>query len=664
MNLLLRNVPVLLVFLTMAAFGWLWGGGRPSPQPGQEHVWVTTALMPAIPWLYALLFEALLFFPQRRPYEDAVSARRRCWHALRRDPLLYVSLVFVLLLVIPFVNHMSGGVAEPPASFAPFCVDVERHFEVLLWFLPTLTAMLAAKHALLRQGKRALMEMLVWNAAALAVLGFIQQATGAEFPFWTKPLHRQQFFSTFGYPNMAGSFFVMAFAFSVGLWQHRVTETAAQPRDVLPGKSKEHVLHRWLRAHYPLAAVLLNFFGALCTLSRAAVLLLFVLAALAFLYYECSMLFARHERTRRIKNAAFGLGGGLLFLLAFSVFAPADLGKELKTLSGNGVADRVTGKDQYHVRVATEVFKDHPFFGVGGWGYGYFGTLKVEELLGRLTEEKIKTIVEQTTATDPVEPSRMKELVGRAVEDRIRSLMSNAATKKLALRMVKDLSGDPPGDAAAQIAAGAECQAAVEALARLLLPNPDDVRERAAMAARIAPLIADRISAVAADADFLKQLEPLDRQEQLVRVAGQLARALVADPAVKEGIRVSAMTTLMQMEGGANVHNDYVQFLCEHGAVGALLLLGIFLLLVSPVFVEWFRLYRAARFTKADKAPPKPTAIYSIPPGALWILLGDAAVLVHAFGDCPLRSAAVLSFFFVSLACAEGYLPREQGGRR
>ena len=75
-------------------------------------------------------------------------------------------------------------VARAPVPFAPFCVNVQEHFTVLLWFLPALMAMLAAKHALSRQGKRILMEMLVWNAVGLAVLGFIQQGTGAEFPYW------------------------------------------------------------------------------------------------------------------------------------------------------------------------------------------------------------------------------------------------------------------------------------------------------------------------------------------------------------------------------------------------------------------------------------------------------------------------------------------------
>ncbi len=508
MDILFRNLAVILVFLTMAACTWLSGGLR------------VESLIPTLPWVLVFLFEALLFFPQRRPYEDAISARRRVWRGLRKDPLLYFILLFLLILVVPFVNRglcpscdypqimtlasttglSAADVAKPPVPFAPFCVNAKEQFNVLLWFLPALTGALVAKHALLRQGKRVLMEMIVWNAAALAVLGFIQRGTGAEFPYWSKPPERVgNFFSVFGYPNMAGSFFVMAFAFSVGLWQHRVAEVAALPKLGKSNSLKEQALTRWLRAHYPLAAAVLLFFGVLCTLSRAALMLLFALAFLAFVYYVLSLLFSRHERARRVRQAAFALGGGLFFLLLVSVFAPPELGREMSSIDSFGVLDRVSGKAQYHTRVAVEIFKDHPLFGVGGWGYKHF-------TVGYLTEDEL-------------------------------------------------------------------------------------------------------------------------RQKQSV--------------------------------GGANVHNDYLQFLCEHGAIGLLLFIGIFLLLVYPIFRDWYRLYRAARFVKADKAPPRPRAIYCLPAGAFWIILGNLALMIHACGDCPMRSASVLSMFFVSLVCAEGYISRE-----
>ena len=69
MELILKNLSVLLVFATMAAFTWIHGGARAD------------SLLPTIPWLWAFLFEALLLFPQRHPHEDPLVARRRVGNA-------------------------------------------------------------------------------------------------------------------------------------------------------------------------------------------------------------------------------------------------------------------------------------------------------------------------------------------------------------------------------------------------------------------------------------------------------------------------------------------------------------------------------------------------------------------------------------------------------
>jgi O-antigen ligase len=502
MDAFFRHVPVLLVFLTLSGAAWLHGGK------------ITGTMLPVIPWLWALLFEVMLFFPQRRPYEDPVSARRRVCHRLGRDPLLYVTLAFILLLVVPLLNRglcpvcdypeiMKGRSPDPSIPFAPFCVDLAEHFNVMLWFVPALTAMLTVRHALSHSGKRMLMEMLVWNAAALAVLGFIQQSSGAEAPLWNKSSRSGQFFSTFGYVNMGGAYFAMMFAFAVGVWLTRVAEVAKLPPIDKGLSIAQQLVSRLIRAHYPLIPAALIMYAVLATLCRAAMLCMIVLAALAFLYYECSLFFARSDRVKNMKKVAIGLVGGTLVVISMFIFGPRDWTRELDTVTSHALLDRVTGKAQYHSRVAMEMFREHPLFGVGGWGYRHLCT---------------------TYMTD----EEMKEL---------------------------------------------------------------------------------------------------------------------------------------QTVGGANVHNDYLQFLCEHGLVGLGLLVVIVLLLVSPIFRRWVVLYRASRFLCAEALPPSPRALYCLPAGTLWIMLGNVALLICASGDSPMRSLSVLSAFFVSLAAADGYLPREQEGR-
>lgn len=109
--------------------------------------------------------------------------------------------------------------------------------------------------------------------------------------------------------------------------------------------------------------------------------------------------------------------------------------------------------------------------------------------------------------------------------------------------------------------------------------------------------------------------------------------------------------------GSANVHNDYMQFLCEHGLLGFSLLLAIVVLAVLPAAKRWKRMAVVAQFSK-HTGLPWPKGFFCFPPMGIAIYTSALATLIHAFGDCPLRSPAVLSLFFVQLVLVDGYLPR------
>jgi len=498
-----NNIVAFHAALVVCAFAWLWGGMR-----GAE-------LVPVMPWLVALLAEVMLFFPERRgPDESTYLARDRVWKAMRKDPLVWVEIGFIALLLIPFGNTGlcpscdAAAVAEgldprPLISFLPYCVAPRHHLTVFLWFLPTMVAVTAVKHSLTKGGKRAFCEMIVWNAAALAVLGFVQQVAGAPGPLWwnggamaVKPY----FFSTFGYPNAGGSFFASTFALSVAIWRRRCDDVRMEYTEGKKRRTESKHSLFW-RQHYMVIPTLLVFFAALNTLSRAAILLV-SLAAVILLVHAAICTLARLKRVQRVRTGALMTLAVVVLAILVTTFTPQSIRKEMGSIKGsNELLDRVTNRGEYHARVAMDLFWEHPLFGCGGWGYAHLS------------------------------PTKMTE---------------------------DEMSGIKSGWA----------------------------------------------------------------------------------------------------QGAANVHNDYLQFLVEHGVAGFGCLVAIAVLLLLPACRTWVTLAKAYRFADAKHRPPPPRAIFALPAGAFAVLVGALVILVHAFGDCPMRSPAVLSLFYVELAALDGFLPR------
>ncbi len=478
---------------------WLFGGTRGN------------LLIPIVPWLVALLLETLLFFPQRRPHETTYAARVRVWRELKRDSLTWVALGLFVLLLVPFVNNglctlcdakaiAEGLTVDPPVSILPFCVNRMDHLNVVLWFALALSSLLVVRQALTRHGKRLVLELIVWNGVAVAVLGFVQKVFEAPGPFWsTTPgtiYGAGDFFATFGYPNMGGDYFTTLFGISLALWRDTLDTYRAdyEAKDISSAAIPPH--RQFWAKHYFLIPAVICFYAALNTLSRAAILLATATCVIYFLHSFIS--FVAHKRKAdRVRAAAWTfLCVGIVCTLAY-IFAPKGIDKELDTLDTTVVLDRVSGRGQYHTRVATEVWKDHVLFGCGGWGY-------VHMSIPKMTEDELKGI---------------------------------------------------------------------------------------------------------------------------------------------------------QIVGGINVHNDYLQFLAEHGLVGFGAMVALVVLLLWPVACVWCALAHDARFKKGRDAPPHPSQIFALPAPAFFILVACAASLVHAFGDCPFRSPAVLTLFYVSLAAVPGFLP-------
>lgn len=485
----------LLISLPAISFVWAYGG---------IDARVFACVMP--PATIVALAAALLL-PQRHPDESWRSAYVRVWKAVACDPFFWTALVLVLYLLFPLFNVglcqgcdadliAAGKEAAPPLKYLPFCVRPNEHAGVVRWFVGALASALAVRHGLTRAGKRMLVEILVWNGTAIAAFGFLQLLTQAEFPFWGKVDRPLKFFATFAYPNMAGAFFVVNYAMALGLWFLRMGEVEKMS---LEDERAKAVRHPFLRANYPLVAVGMSFFSVLATLCRAAMMLMILLTVISVVY----MIGRIHavegmERARRLKSLIIAAVFTLSAFGAVSVYAPPDVLRELKSLNISVVADRVAGgTEQVHSKAVSAVMRNHPLFGVGGWGYRHFSKVYLER------------------------------------------------------KDAKALNG----------------------------------------------------------------------------------------------------------AGSANVHNDFLQFIAEHGMVGFALMAACVWMLFSPVFNAWRKIVRTSIAVARSNMGVSSLAVFLVAPTILWSLLGCVALMVHAFGDCPLRSPAILTLFFTLLAALAGYLP-------
>ena len=499
MSFLCNNFAAVVVAAVSMTIVWMFGGTRGE------------LLLPVVPWLFLFLCEVLICFPMRREEESTYDARHRVWKNLKHDPFFWTALGFLALLAVPFLNYglclncdakliAQGVPAEPPVPVIPFCVDRLDHLNVFLWFVTALPTAVVVRHSLNGRGKRLLLEILVWNGALLALFGFVQGALSAPGPFWNTQAGNHiakpgDFFSVFGYPNMGGDYFTVLFCVAAALWRWRVDEIKTEERAKDISKIAEPEHGRFWRKHYHLIPAALCFFAALNTLSRAAIILVTLSAAVVFAHSFFSFL-AHHSKADKVRKGVWWALAFSLVVFAAAIFMPEDLQREVDTLGTSEVLDRVSGRGQYHARVATELWKDHKLFGCGGWGYIHFCASKM--------------------------------------------------TKK-----------------------------------------------------------------------ELKQ---------------------------------------MQMVGGANVHNDHLQFLAEHGLVGFGLLVVMVLLLLAPLMGRWRHLAKEAQFiTDKKRRPPSPVQLFALPGSAFFLVIAVLCTFVHAFGDCPLRSPAVLTLYFTIFAALPGF---------
>lgn len=426
----------------------------------------------------------MALMPPRYGGESPRSAIRKLLIHIVKDPVFYFGVVLLGFLLIQWINgpleltfdetESIYKYTDPKIAGMPFCVDQSEAVQVLIWFIGVFASLLAVRHAIGPTGKLTLLSILVVNGALLSVLGFIQLVSSPDKLFWYRPMS-VYFFSTFGYPNHAGAFFVLTSAINIGIFLRELFH-------------EDRVNHPYLYG----ITLFLNAMGAYGSLCRAAIVLESLLLVFGLIY---GVLLLRFRISRGFASALVAVF--LVIGLVVFKFLPdsgSGFSKEVATITSKAMSTVYEGDRKQLADAALDIWRDHPWTGVGGWGFRRYVALYIGE------------------------------------------------------------------------------------------DNWD----------------------------------------------------------------------LLKEAGKSNVHNDILQFLCEHGAIGGGLIIALAVALLVHLVI---RLIGMKRRTEPEIEVQR-CWFFSISPVVVMSLVGCACVVVHSTIDLPFRSTAVLFTWFIALACLPGLVRR------
>jgi O-antigen ligase len=282
------------------------------------------------------------------------------------QPVFWLGLAFLLPLTVQTWNagrylFFSPTLARwtytrPRVPWLPAAVSRPEGLEMLRWFFPA-WVLVSVLHAgfLGAAGSRLLLWGMAWNAGLLAAFGLVQYLSGTRALYWRQPMDAH-FFAAFGYPNHAGAYFLLMFSLAAGLLVDEVA--GGGPRRLRP----RHALTG--------AALLLAFLAANLSFSRAVVLLSAGLSIGAALY-------GAHRAWRTLSpavrlNVAVALAAAFaLAALALAALAGRSLAEELAPRHlAAGLSAAARRERLALIAAALRMWREQPWFGVGGWGYG------------------------------------------------------------------------------------------------------------------------------------------------------------------------------------------------------------------------------------------------------------------------------------------------------
>jgi hypothetical protein len=345
--------PTITCLLLLTAAAWLRGGTVVKYQ-----VWL---LIPS-----AIL---LLLMVWSRARDKTVISSRLEWATLWT-----LSLAFLAVLALQWWNagqyqffhplRQAWVYTNPRHPGFPGAVSAADVLEMFRWFVPAIVLLLVLKSGRISpRGQRWLLVALLAQASLLAVVGLLQRATGGWAFLGLEKLD-VYYFASFGYANHAGSYFVLMTAMACGC----LLQAA---RNALQNEK-----FTWNLPAYAVAGGLC-FVAANLSLSRAAIVLAWGLMIVCIVW---SLLYfwPRIRPAQRVNLLAALFGLGVILVMGVIVASGGDITSELRTIVRDKHEREINPVQSLspEVRVALAsaawaMWRDHPWYGVGSWGFRY-----------------------------------------------------------------------------------------------------------------------------------------------------------------------------------------------------------------------------------------------------------------------------------------------------
>lgn len=303
---------------------------------------------------------------------DAIFSRQgKVWfQALIRDPGFWCSLGFVTLLTIQWQNSGRNWLppddigspnqyGPPPIPWLPSSFVAEQSVQMLIWFVPALSAFILCRLAFSEKAWNILLVGLFANATVNAIVslsGLLPKIEGEPDRGMTTELLS---YGSFGYANHAAVYFVALLGLGFGLFLAECLKGADRRKLLILISVGAGCLVLLLTAHM--------------TTSRFGVLGAWLVVGLSIVYITC-MACKRVHPVQWVYIFTGVLAVGLAAALVFAnvVDDRAKAGLRSATLELD-ISSEWEGR-AFQYESAYQMWLDHPMFGVGGWGYRFLAS--------------------------------------------------------------------------------------------------------------------------------------------------------------------------------------------------------------------------------------------------------------------------------------------------